>query len=97
MDRMRQMIADHMVFSKHTSPHVTAYVEADMTNMVDWRNNVKADFQKKHDERLTFTPLFVECVSKAILDFPMINSSLDGKNIIVKEDIKTIFTMTGGT
>ena len=87
MDRMRQMIADHMVFSKHTSPHVTAYVEADMTNMVDWRNKVKADFQKKHDERLTFTPLFVECVSKAILDFPMINSSLDGKNIIVKEDI----------
>lgn len=87
MDRMRQLIADHMVFSKHTSPHVTAYVEADLTEMVNWRNKVKSDFQKKYNEKLTFTPLFVECVSKAILDFPMINSSLDGKNIIVKEEI----------
>ena len=87
MDRMRQMIADHMVFSKHTSPHVTAYVEADLTEMVEWRNKVKVDFQKKYNERLTFTPLFIEAVSKAIVDFPMINSSLDGKNIIVKPDI----------
>jgi 2-oxoglutarate dehydrogenase E2 component (dihydrolipoamide succinyltransferase) len=87
MDRMRQMIADHMVFSKHTSPHVTAYVEADLTEMVQWRNANKEPFQKKHKERLTFTPLFIECVAKAIKDFPMINSSLDGKNIIVKEDI----------
>lgn len=87
MDRMRQMISDHMVFSKHTSPHVTAYVEADLTDMWNWRNKVKDDFQKKYGERLTFTPLFIECVAKAIKDFPMINSSLDGKNIIVKEDI----------
>lgn len=87
MDRMRQMISDHMVFSKHTSPHVTAYVEADLTDMATWRNSKKEEFQKKYNERLTFTPLFIECVAKAIKDFPMINSSLDGKNIIVKDDI----------
>ncbi|OIQ28734.1 MAG: 2-oxoglutarate dehydrogenase [Bacteroidetes bacterium MedPE-SWsnd-G2] len=87
MDRMRQMIADHMVYSKHTSPHVTAYVEADLTNMVNWRNNNKAKFQEKYGERLTFTPLFVEAVAKAVKDFPMINVSVDGENIIVKEDI----------
>ncbi len=87
MDRMRQMIADHMVFSKHTSPHVTAYVEADLTDMAVWRNKNKVAFQEKHGERLTFTPLFVEAVAKAIKDFPMINSSLDGKNVIVKEEI----------
>ncbi|OBX26200.1 2-oxoglutarate dehydrogenase [Gelidibacter algens] len=87
MDRMRQMIADHMVYSKHTAPHVTAYVEADMTNMVNWRNANKEAFQKKHGERLTFTPLFVEAVAKAIKDFPNINASVDGSNIIVKEHI----------
>ncbi|WP_432413063.1 dihydrolipoamide acetyltransferase family protein [Rasiella sp. SM2506] len=87
MDRMREMIADHMVYSKHTSPHVTAYIEADLTDMVTWRNANKVKFQKKHGEKLTFTPLFIEAVAKAIKDFPMINSSLDGKNIIVKEDI----------
>ncbi|WP_310991386.1 dihydrolipoamide acetyltransferase family protein [Aequorivita marina] len=87
MDRMRQMISDHMVFSKHTSPHVTAYVEADLTDMVNWRNSNKVAFQKKYNQKLTFTPLFVECVARAIADFPMINSSLDGKNIIVKEEI----------
>lgn len=87
MDRMRQMIADHMVYSKHTSPHVTAYVEADLTEMVKWRNAVKGPFQEKYNQRLTFTPLFVEAVAKAIKEFPNINASLDGKNIIVKEDI----------
>jgi len=87
MDRMREMISDHMVYSKHTSPHVTAYVEADMTKMVNWRNEHKIQFQKKHGEKLTFTPLFIEAVANAINDFPMINSTLDGKNIIVKEDI----------
>ena len=87
MDRMRQMIADHMVYSKHTSPHVTAYVEADLTNMVNWRNVNKEAFQKKHGEKLTFTPLFVEAVAKAVKDFPMINVSVDGSNIIVKENI----------
>lgn len=87
MDRMRQMIADHMVYSKHTSPHVTAYVEADMTNMVNWRNANKVAFQEKYGERLTFTPLFVEAVANAVKDFPNINASVDGTNIIVKEDI----------
>ncbi|MDP2686251.1 MAG: dihydrolipoamide acetyltransferase family protein [Aequorivita sp.] len=87
MDRMRQIIADHMVFSKHTSPHVTAYVEADLTEMVNWRNKNKAAFQKKYNEKLTFTPLFIECVAKAITDFPMINSTLDGTSIIVKDEI----------
>ncbi len=87
MDRMRQMIADHMVFSKHTSPHVTAYVEADMTNLVNWRNENKVSFKEKTGEKLTFTPLFIQAVTKAIQDFPLINSSLDGKQIIVKDEI----------
>ncbi len=87
MDRMRQMIADHMVYSKHTSPHVTAYVEADLTEMVNWRNANKKAFQDKYGEKLTFTPLFVEAVAKAVKDFPMINVSVDGKNIIKKENI----------
>jgi len=87
MDRMRQMIADHMVYSKHTSPHVTAYVEADLTELVNWRNTNKIPFQEKHGQKLTFTPLFVEAVAKAVKDFPMINVSVDGKNIIVKEHI----------
>ena len=87
MDRMRQMIADRMVFSKHTSPHVTAFLEADLTEMVHWRNQAKNPFQEKYNEKLTFTPLFIEAVAKAIVDFPMINSSLDGKNIIVKDTI----------
>lgn len=87
MDRMRQMIADHMVYSKHTSPHVTAYVEADLTELVAWRIANKTPFLEKHNQRLTFTPLFVEAVAKAVADFPMINVSVDGKNIIVKENI----------
>jgi len=84
---MRQMIADHMVYSKHTSPHVTAYVEADLTELVAWRNAHKKPFLEKHSQKLTFTPLFVEAVAKAVKDFPMINVSVDGKNIIVKEHI----------
>ena len=87
MDRMRQMIADHMVYSKHTSPHVTAYIEADLTEMVNWRNKNKAVFQEKYGERLTFTPLFVEAVAKAVDDFPMINVSVDENKIIVKEHV----------
>lgn len=87
MDRMRQMISDHMVFSATTAPHVTAYIEADLTEMVNWRNKNKANFQKKHGEKLTFTPLFIEAVANAIKEYPMINSSLDGRNIIVKEAI----------
>ena len=85
MDRMRQMIADHMVYSKHTSPHVTAYVEADLTNMVNWRNTNKTAFQKKYGERLTFTPLFVEAVAKAVKDFPNINASVDGNTYSCQE------------
>lgn len=87
MDRMRKMIADHMVYSKHTSPHVTAYVEADLTELVNWRNENKIPFQKKYNCKLTFTPLFVEAVAKAVKDFPMINVSIDNDDIIVKKDI----------
>jgi 2-oxoglutarate dehydrogenase E2 component (dihydrolipoamide succinyltransferase) len=87
MDRMRKMIADHMVYSKHTSPHVTSYIEVDVTNLVDWRNKNKDAFATKHNEKLTFTPIFVDAVAKAIADFPMINVSVDGKNIIVHKDI----------
>jgi len=87
MDRMRRLIADHMVMSKHTSPHVTSFVEADVTNIVNWRNSIKGEFQKKHGEKITFTPIFIEAVAKAINDFPMINVSVEGKNIVVKKDI----------
>lgn len=87
MDRMRKMIADHMVFSKHTSPHVTAYVEADLTNLVQWRNDNKKDFQNKYGHKLTFTPLFVEAVARAIEDFPLINVSVDDDHIIQKDHI----------
>ncbi len=87
MDRMRRLIADHMVKSKHTSPHVTSFVEVDVTDLVNWRNKVKVDFQQKHGEKITFTPIILEAVVKAIQDFPMINVSVDGNNIIVKKDI----------
>ena len=87
MDRMRKMIADHMVYSKHTSPHVTAYVEADLTEMVNWRNKNKNSFLVKYGEKLTYTPLFLQAVAKSIKDFPMINASVDGDKIIVKENI----------
>jgi 2-oxoglutarate dehydrogenase E2 component (dihydrolipoamide succinyltransferase) len=87
MDRMRKLIADHMVMSKHVSPHVTSFVEVDVTNMVNWRNSVKDKFKKQYGENITFTPIFVEAVVRAIRDFPMINSSVDGTRIIVKKDI----------
>ena len=87
MDRMRSMIADHMVHSKHTSPHVTAYVEADVTKMVKWREKNKLPFQEKYGEKITYTPIFVEAVVKAIQEFPLINVSVDGNKIIVKNDI----------
>lgn len=87
MDRMRKMIADHMVYSKQTSPHVTSYIEVDVTNLVNWRNANKDPFQEKYNEKLTFTPVFVQAVAKAIVDFPMINVSVDEKNIIVHNDI----------
>ncbi|MCA0235685.1 MAG: 2-oxo acid dehydrogenase subunit E2 [Bacteroidetes bacterium] len=87
MDRMRKLIADHMVMSKHTSPHVTSFVEVDVTNMVNWRNNVKDKFKKQYGENITFTPIFVEAIVRAIRDFPMINVSVDGTRIIVRKDI----------
>ncbi len=87
MDRMRTMIADHMVHSKHTSPHVTAYVEVDVTKMVKWREKNKLPFQEKYGEKITYTPIFVEAVVKAIQEFPLINVSVDGNKIIVKNDI----------
>lgn len=89
MDRMRKIIADNMVMSKHVSPHVTSFVEADVTNMVMWRDRVKKDFEKREGEKITFTPLFIECVAKAIKDFPLINVSVDqtGTKIIKRKNI----------
>ena len=87
MDRMRKMISERMVDSKRISPHVTSFVEADVTNVVNWRNKVKSAFQKKEGDTLTFTPIFIEAVVKAIKDFPMINIQVDGDKIIKKKDI----------
>ncbi len=87
MDRMRKMISEHMVMSKHTSPHVTSFVEADVTNIWNWRNKIKGEFKKREGENFTFTPIFVEAVAKAIKDFPNINISVDGNSIIKRKDI----------
>ena len=87
MDRMRKLIAEHMVKSVSTSPHVTSFVEADVTNIVNWRNKVKDNFKNREGENLTFTPIFIEAIVKAIKDFPMINISLDGNQIIKKKNI----------
>ncbi len=87
MDRMRKLIADHMVRSKHTSPHVTSFTEADVTNLVQWREKVKKDFEKREGTKITFTPIFIEAIVKCIKKFPLINCSLDGDRIIVKKDI----------
>ncbi len=87
MDRMRKLIADHMVMSKHVSPHVTSFVEADVTNIVRWRDKVKKEFEKREGEKITFTPIFIEALVKAIKDFPMINISLNGTQIIKRKNI----------
>jgi 2-oxoglutarate dehydrogenase E2 component (dihydrolipoamide succinyltransferase) len=87
MDRVRKMIADHMVMSMQTSPHVTSFVEADVTNMVNWRNKVKDSFKKKEGENLTFTPIFLWAIAKAIKDYPLINVSVDGDKIIKKKNV----------
>lgn len=84
MDRMRKLIAQHMVMSKHTSPHVTSFVEADVTNLVRWRDKVKGEFEKKYGEKLTYTPMLIEAVVQAIKEFPGINASVDGDKIIIK-------------
>jgi 2-oxoglutarate dehydrogenase E2 component (dihydrolipoamide succinyltransferase) len=87
MDRMRKLIADHMVMSKSTSPHVTSFVEADVTNLVRWRDKVKHAFEKREGEKITFTPIFIEAVARAIKDFPMINISIDGDKIYRHKNI----------
>ncbi len=87
MDRMRKLIADHMVMSKQTSAHVTSFVEADVTNIVQWRDRIKSSFEKREGEKITFTPIFIEAVAKAIKDLPMINISVNGTQIIKKRDI----------
>ena len=87
MDRMRKLIAEHMVMSKHVAPHVTSYVEADVTNIFNWRNKIKTEFQQKEGEKMTFTPIFIEAVTKAIKDFPMVNVSVSGDKIIKRKDI----------
>ncbi|MFT6002854.1 MAG: 2-oxoglutarate dehydrogenase E2 component (dihydrolipoamide succinyltransferase) [Flavobacteriales bacterium] len=87
MDRMRKMIADHMVMSKQTSPHVTSYVEADVTNIVNWRNGIKDQFMKENGEKITFTPIFIEAIAKAIKEMPGVNVSIDGTNIIQRGNI----------
>ncbi len=87
MDRMRRLIADHMVRSKATSPHVTSFTEADVTNIVKWRDKMKGSFQKKYGEKITFTPIFFEAIVNCIRKYPMINASVDGYNVIVKKDI----------
>jgi len=87
MDRMRKLIAEHMVRSKATSPHVTSFTECDVTNIVKWREKAKGPFEKKYNEKITFTPIFFEAIATCIRRFPMINCSLDGNNIILKKDI----------
>lgn len=87
MDRMRRLIADHMVMSKRVAPHVTSFVEADVTNLVNWRNRVKGDFQKKYNENITYTPVFIEAICYALREFPLVNSSINENQIIVKKDL----------
>ncbi|WP_207513406.1 dihydrolipoamide acetyltransferase family protein [Longitalea luteola] len=87
MDRMRKLISDHMIRSKQTSAHVTSFTEADVTNMVHWRDKVKKEFEKQEGEKLTFTPLFIEAIIRCIKKYPWLNSSVDGDKLIVKKDI----------
>lgn len=87
MDRMRKLIAKHMVDSKHTSPHVTSFTEADVTHMVKWREKVKHEFEKREGTKLTYTPMFMECIAAVIKNFPLVNCSVEGEQIILKKDI----------
>lgn len=87
MDRMRKLIATRMVDSKRISPHVSSFVEADMTSIVNWRNKIKKEFEAREGEKMTFTPIILEAVVKAIKDYPMVNVSVDGDNIIKKKNI----------
>lgn len=87
MDRMRKLIADHMVMSKQVAPHVTSFIEIDVTNMVQWRDKVKDEFFKREKEKITFTPIFIEAATQAIKEFPGVNASVDGYNIILRKNI----------
>ncbi len=87
MDRMRRLIADHMVMSLRVAPHVTSFVEADVTNLVNWRNRIKSDFQRKYGENITFTPIFIEAICRALREFPMVNSSVNDNQVIIKKDL----------
>jgi 2-oxoglutarate dehydrogenase E2 component (dihydrolipoamide succinyltransferase) len=87
MDRMRKLIAKHMVDSKHTSPHVTSFAECDVTNLVLWREKVKKDFENREGEKITYTPIFIEAIVKCIKKYPMLSSSIDGDRIIIKKDL----------
>lgn len=93
MDRMRKLIADHMVMSKHTSPHVTNFVEADVTNLVLWREKIKDDFLKREKIKLTFMPAFVEATAKALKEFPGVNASVDGDRIILRKNVNIGFAV----
>ena len=87
MDRMRKLISAHMTMSKATSAHITSFVEADMTNIVNWRNSIKDDFKQKEGQNITFTPIIIEAMAKAVKDFPMINVSVDGTNIHIHKNV----------
>lgn len=87
MDRMRKLIADHMVMSKQVSPHVTSFIDVDVTNIVNWRNKVKDSFLKREGEKVTFTPIFLQAAAQAIKDYPQINASVDGYNIIYRKNV----------
>ncbi|MDP3463970.1 MAG: dihydrolipoamide acetyltransferase family protein [Bacteroidales bacterium] len=87
MDRMRRLIADHMVMSKQVSPHVTSFIDVDVTNIVNWRNKIKDDFQKREGQKITYTPIFFEAAAKALKDYPQVNASVDGYNFILRKNI----------
>ncbi|MBM3421390.1 MAG: 2-oxo acid dehydrogenase subunit E2, partial [Bacteroidetes bacterium] len=87
MDRVRKLIAEHMTMSKRTSAHVTSYIDADVTRLVNWRNSVKESFLAREGVKLTLTPVFIDAVTRALKDFPMLNSSVDGSRIIMKKNI----------
>jgi 2-oxoglutarate dehydrogenase E2 component (dihydrolipoamide succinyltransferase) len=87
MDRMRRLIADHMVMSKHVSPHVTSFIEVDVTNIVRWREKIKDSFATREGQKITYTPLFVEAAAKALREFPNVNASIDGYKIIQRKAI----------
>jgi len=87
MDRMRKLISAHMTMSKSTSAHITSFVEADMTNIVNWRNSVKEDFKNREGQNITFTPIIIEAMAKAVKDFPMVNVSVEGTNIHIHKNV----------